>query len=197
MIPPPPPPSPLWWGPGCSSHLCCQKGGKPICYLVPTKEWLLLLTWRDFSVSCRWNTSFCEAFLKGMGERKVAVRNSLHRLVILGSVAGRSCDPRLLLWKTEWQETKGVSDGLCMSAKAAESLWSYSVEQVLFTLAVDWQLAVVGKHPNTWECTCLSICSDCYSSKWLSRSLGMLVLYLPAVQASVPLFRVSKVTLQV
>lgn len=97
----------------------------------------------------------------------------------------------------EWQETKGVLDGLCMSAKAVESLELLCGAEFVHT---DSELTTccgmeapehMGIHmPEHMH-------SDCYSSKWLSRSPGMLVLYLSAVQASVPLFGVSEVILQV
>jgi len=67
-------------------------------------------------------------------------------------------------------------DGLDTSAKAVEMLWIYSLEHLLFTLTADQRACVVGKHPNTWESTCPSVCTAIwYSSKWLSRSPGMLV----------------------
>lgn len=103
-------------------------------------------------------------------------------------------------------QNEGGSDVLGTSAKAVERLWSYFLECVLFTLTVNQQPCVVGKHLNTWESTCLSIRTViCYSSKWLSRLSGMLeqpAFTLPARnagtgadQVSVLLFCISKVIL--
>lgn len=60
-----------------------------------------------------------------------------------------------------------------MPAEAEERLRSYSLEHDLFLLAANQQPRVAGKHPNTWESTCLSTWAVIwYSSKWLSRSPG-------------------------
>ena len=99
------------------------------------------------------------------------------------------------------------SDGLViMPAKAVEGFLSYSLERVLFMLTVSQQPYVAGRHLNTWESTCLSVRTVIWhSSKWLSRSPGVLVqpaCTLPARsagtwagQASVLLFCISKVIL--
>lgn len=88
-------------------------------------------------------------------------------------------------------------DGLCMSAKAVESLELLCgasfvrIGSELTTCCGREAPKHMGIHmPEHMH-------SDCYSVKWLSRSPGMLVLYLPAVRASMPLFGVSKVILQV
>lgn len=88
-----------------------------------------------------------------------------------------------------------------------QRLWRVSEATLESTvLTVSQQPYVVGKHPNTWVSTCLSICTVIwYFSKWLSRWPGMLLQHagtLPAssagtwaVQASVLLVGISKVIL--
>lgn len=99
--------------------------------------------------------------------------------MVLRSVAGISCGPRLLPWNTIWQRRpkwRGIGwfGYVCKGCGGALKLLS---EHVPFTLTMNQQLYVVGKHLDTWESTCLSICTVIWycSTKWLRRSPGMLV----------------------
>lgn len=93
-----------------------------------------------------------------------------------------------------------------MSAKRVES-FEVTLWAVLFMLPGSQQPCVVGRHPNTWDSTCLGVHAVIWcSAKWLSTSPGTLVqpaCTLPASsagtwagQASVPLVCVSRVTLK-